>query len=203
MMRAFALPTYGDSTDPFDPVRRFIGVASQLSPGPLLRVDESMALWTGKRDKDAATKGEGMPGWAFVGRKPTNYRGSESHTTADCHTGCIIFVEPYEGKHRMTNKKFVDEWGKNPSKCIRCVKPWFGSGRCVIADAGFASIKCVEGLAEHGLYMIGNVKGASTGFPKKWMLDPLHVRGGGRVCASSSCKTSSGQIDTSASGICV
>jgi hypothetical protein len=33
---------------------------SQLSPGPLLTVDESIALWTGKRDKDAAT--QGMPG---------------------------------------------------------------------------------------------------------------------------------------------
>jgi hypothetical protein len=130
-----------------------------------------------------------MPGWMVVGRKPTN-PGRESHTTADCDTGCIIFVEPYEGKHRIANKEFVDELGKNPSKCIRCVKPWFGYGRCVIADAGFASIKCDEGLAEHGLYMIGNVKGASTGFPKKWMLDQLHVRGD-RVCASF--KTSSGQ----------
>jgi hypothetical protein len=34
--------------------------------------------------------------------------------------------------------------------------------------------------------------GANTGFPKKWMLDQLHVRGD-RVCASSSFKTSSGQ----------
>jgi hypothetical protein len=92
----------------------------------------------------------------------------------------------------MANKEFVDEWGKKPSKCIRCVKPWFVSGRCVIADAGFASIKCAEGLAEHGIYMIGNVKGASKGFPKKWMLDQLHVRGD-TVCASSSFKTSCGQ----------
>jgi hypothetical protein len=159
MMRAFALPTYGDSTDPFDHVRRFIEswkgrIAIQLSPGPLLTADDSMGLWTGKRDKDAPTQGEGVPGWMFVGRKPTN-RGRESHTTADCDTGCIVFVEPYEGKHRMANKEFVDEGGKNLSKCSRCVKPWFGSGRCVIADAGFASIKCAEGLAEHGLYMIG------------------------------------------------
>jgi hypothetical protein len=58
--------------------------------------------------------------------------------------------------------------------------------------AWFNTFKCVKGLAEHGLYMIGNVKGASTGFPKKWMLDHVHVRGD-RVCASSSFKTSSGQ----------
>jgi hypothetical protein len=41
--------------------------------------------------------------------------------------------------------------------------------------------------------MIGNVKGASTRFLKKWMLDKLHVRGDNRVCASSSFKTSNGQ----------
>jgi hypothetical protein len=62
----------------------------------------------------------------------------------------------------MANKEFVDQWGKNPSKCIRCVKPWFGSRRCVIADAGFESINCAEDLVEHSFYMIGNVKGASA-----------------------------------------
>jgi hypothetical protein len=170
LMRALALRTYEVNTDPFDLVRRFVDswnqrITSQLSLGPLLTVDESMALWTSKQDKDAATQCEGMPGWISVERKPTN-RGRESHTTEDCDTRCITFVEAYKGKHdRMANTKFVDKWGKSPSKCIRCVKSWFGSGRCVIADAGFASIKCDGGLAEHGLYMIGNVKGANIGFP--------------------------------------
>ena len=199
MMRAFRLPTYGDLKDPFNPVRRFvdrwnIAIARALEPGPLITVDESMALWTGKRNRDPASdveQGTGMPGWMFVGRKPTN-KGRESHTTADCDSGCIIFVEPYEGKTRMGEKEFVQEWGKNPAKAIRCVKPWFGSGRIVIADAGFASVKCAHGLAEHGLYLIGNVKGASTGFPKKWVLDQLSVRGD-RACATATIKLSSGE----------
>jgi hypothetical protein len=92
-------------------VRRLIDswnqrIANQLSLGPLLTVDESMALWTGKRIKDDATRSEGMPGWIFVGRKQTN-RGRESHTMADCDTWSIIFIEPYEGKHPMANKDFV------------------------------------------------------------------------------------------------
>eukprot|EP00873_Tetraselmis_striata_P044287 jgi/Tetstr1/464551/TSEL_009308.t1 len=197
MMRAFTLPTYGDTTDPFDPVRQFVDcwnarMVSMLSPGPLITVDESMGLWTGKRHKAAvAAGGDGMLGWIFVGRKPTN-RGRESHTTADCETGCIVFVEPYEGAVRMASKEFIPEWGKNPAKCIRCVKPWFGSGRCVIADSGFASVKCAQGLAEHGLFMIGNVKTGSAGFPKQFLLSNLKERGD-RVCLTSSIKTNSGQ----------
>ncbi len=67
---------------------------NQLIPGNYITVDESMGFWRGK----------GMPGWLFVKRKPTPV-GRESHTTADWETGAIIFVEPYEGKVRMKEKK--------------------------------------------------------------------------------------------------
>ena len=198
MMRAFWLPTYEDKQDPFDPVRKLVDswnacMVAALSPGPIITVDESMALWTGKRDKLAAGQSDGMPGWMFVGRKPTN-KGRESHTTADdCETGCIIFIEPYEGKTRMARKEYVGEWGANPAKAMRCVKPWFGSGRTVIADSGFASLKCATGMAEHGLYLVGNVKTASAGFPQKWLLDQLKQRGD-RACASTTIKLSSGEV---------
>jgi hypothetical protein len=56
LMRCFTLPTYGDKTDPFDPIRLFTDkwnatVHSALAPGRILTVDESMALWKGKRGK--------------------------------------------------------------------------------------------------------------------------------------------------------
>jgi hypothetical protein len=46
LMRAFALPPNGDNTDPFDHVRQVVDlwsrrIANQLSPGPLLTMDES------------------------------------------------------------------------------------------------------------------------------------------------------------------
>ena len=127
-------------------------------PGSILIVDESMGLW----------KGKGMPGWLFVSRKPTPV-GRESHTTADCDRGAIIFVEPYEGKDLMKDKEFVSTYGANLAKAMRCVKPWFGSGRCVILDSGFASFKCIRGMAENGMYAIGNVKSAHVAFPKAWL----------------------------------
>lgn len=126
----------------------------------------------------------------FARRKPTN-KGRESHTDVGCDTGCFMFVEPYEGKTRMNDKEFVREYGKNPSKCIRCVNPWFGSGRVVIEDSGFALVPCAKGLAEHGLFMIGNVNGASTGFPKAWLRSQLKERGD-RACASSNIKLGNG-----------
>ena len=195
MMRAFCLPTYGTDTDPFNPIRRFLDewnsrMASTLAPGPVICVDESMGLWVGRRNKDGTMQSDGMPGWQFVGRKPTNM-GRELFTTACCDTGIIIFAQLHEGATRMAQKEFVAEWGKNPSKAMRCVKPWFGSGRLVILDSGFASFKCAHGLAENGLFTIGNVKTASAKFPKDWLLDQVPERGN-RGCASTNITLKSG-----------
>ena len=73
--------------------------------------------------------------------------GRENHTTADCGTGAIIFVELYEGKNVMKDKELVSTCGVNHAKALRFVKPWFGSGRCVILDSGFASYECIRGMA--------------------------------------------------------
>ncbi len=145
-------------------------------------MDESMGLlW----------KGKGMHWWMVVQWKPTPV-GRESHTTADCDTGAIIFVEPYEGELIMQGKEFVADNGANPVKALRYVKPWFGSGRCVILDSGFASLKCVKGMAKHGLFTIGNVKSAHVGFPKTWLVRNEHARGQ-RSSATTSLKTSTGE----------
>ena len=186
LMQAFILPTYGNLNDPFDPIRKFVdhwnrNIANTLQPGPIIVVDESMGLW----------KGKGMPGLMVVARKPTPV-GRESHTAADADTSCIIFVEPYEGKARMENKEWAREWGKAPATAMRCVKPWMGTGRLCIADAGFASMRLAKGMAEHGTFLIGNVKGAHTGFPKTWLLEQVPNRGL-RASASTSFKTSSGE----------
>ena len=128
---------------------------SNLGPEHIFTLDESMGLW----------KGKGMPSWMFVHRKPTLV-GRESHTTADCDTGVVIFVEPYEGKTIMKTANFVAEIGSNLAKALRCVRPWFGSGRCVILYFGFASYKCVVAMDDYGFFVIGNVKTAYVGFPK-------------------------------------
>jgi hypothetical protein len=69
----------------------------------------------------------------------------------------------------MKDKEFVGDYGANPAKALRFVKPWFGSGRCVILDSNFASLNCFKGMAEHGMFNIGNVKTTHTGFPNNWL----------------------------------
>jgi hypothetical protein len=98
----------------------------------------------------------------------------------------------WEGRHRKGSKDYITEWGKNPAKATRCLKPLHNIGRTIM-DAGFVSAKCAQGLAEKGLYIIGNVnKGADSCFPKQWLLSNVHVRGC-RVVATSSFTISSGE----------
>jgi hypothetical protein len=92
----------------------------------------------------------------------------------------------------VKDKELVSTYGANHAKALRCVKPWFGSDRCVILDSGFASYKCIRGMAENGMYVIGNVKYAHVAFPKVWLKQNAHVRGE-RSCDSTSFKTAVGE----------
>ena len=91
----------------------------------------------------------------------------------------------------MEDKEYVRQVGKAAAVPIRCTKPWHGSGRVVIIDAGFAGIPAAKGLGDAGLYMIGNVKNCHAGFPKKWLLQNAPTRGV-RVNATSSVTLESG-----------
>ena len=178
LMQAFTLPQYSEcQTEPFSVIRRFVDEWNQvmqrcISPGPILVVDESMGQWLGK----------GMPGLMFVARKPTP-NGREAHTTADADTGCIINYEIYEGKTLMADKKHVRELGAGTAAALRLTAPWAHTGRIVILDSAFASLKAAKALAGAGLYMVGNVKTAHTGFPKGWLNSQVTERGE-RACAT-------------------
>ena len=69
----------------------------------------------------------------------------------------------------------ISEFGFNLAKTLRCARPWFSSGRGIILDSGFASFKCVKAMTEHGMFVIGNVKSAHVGFPKKWLVKNASV----------------------------
>ena len=170
-MLSSCLPTYGNPDDPFDPIRCFAdawnkNMLAMFSPGEIITVDESMALWKGMK----------MPGLMVVVRKPTPV-GRENHTTADLETGVIIWVEIYEGKDRMREKEFVTEYGAGCATMLRCTKPWHGSGRLALGDSACASFKTATAMAERGMYFIGNVKTAHRRFPKKWLSSQCKERG--------------------------
>lgn len=47
---------------------------------------------------------------------------------------------------------------------LRCLEPYFASGKVAILDAGFASVQTAKALCEKGLHIIGNVKQMTAGF---------------------------------------
>ena len=165
MQACFRLPTYGDKADDLDPVRRwwdalFRGFVKALIPGAVLNPGESMIQWLGKH----------MPGFMSVGRKPTD-KGAEVHTVCCGKSGCMVGGELFEGKERMGGKEFCDQYQKSTALTLRLVKPWFGTGKIVVADSWFGSVQTALALYDNGLYATLNVKTAHKGFPKRELFD--------------------------------
>ena len=66
----------------------------------------------------------------------------------------------------MQTKKGVKEYGATCATTLRLTEPWKGSGRIVIGDSWFSSVKTASKLfTENGLYSIMLVKTAHKLFP--------------------------------------
>ena len=77
----------------------------------------------------------------------------------------VINLELYEGKVIMSGKNHVREYGTTTATTLHLTDPYHGSGRCVIADSSFGSVKCASELMRKGLYSIMLVKTAHKDFP--------------------------------------
>lgn len=99
--------------------------------------------------------GVGMPNVKKVSRKPHPI-GQEFKTLADYHTNCIIRLD-------TVSDPCPKEYDNNPGMrnlldtVKRLVKPWFSTGRTVIADSWFGSPDMVRMISELGLYSIMQV----------------------------------------------
>lgn len=120
-------------------------MAACLEPGKYLVIDESMNQWLGV----------GMPNLKKVPRKPHPI-GQEFKTLADHHTFCIVRMDTV-GDPKP--KEYDNDAGmrKLTATVKRLVKPWFGSGRTVIADSWFGSPEMTTMLSNLGLYSIMQV----------------------------------------------
>lgn len=134
--------------DRFWPVRQLIDEwnknnAKHFSPGWITCLDESMVAWLSKRT---------CPGWVFVPRKP-HPMGNEYHTIA-CGTSKVLFrVELVEGKDHPPNITVEhEELGKVPGLLVRLTKDMHGTGRVVVLDSGFSSLRGLLELKKRGLY---------------------------------------------------
>lgn len=66
----------------------------------------------------------------------------------------------------MAKKEFNESYPKSIALTLRMLKPYFSSGRVLIADLWFGSVACALALFRHGLFAVMNVKTATKNYPK-------------------------------------
>ena len=153
-MHVFEIPSrVAQAVDPLYQIRSTIEAFNDhmtrcIIPGKYLVIDESMNQWLGT----------GMPNLKKVPRKPHPI-GQEFKTLGDYDTSCILRMDTVSDP---CSKEFDDEGAGSKKKTLtatvkRLVKPWFGSGRTIIADSWFGSPKMVSTLMNVGLYSIMQV----------------------------------------------
>jgi hypothetical protein len=72
-------------------------------------------------------------------------------TCARATVGIVVRMELAECKDSMRDKKWDNDFGATCACTLRLVEPWFNSGRVIIADAWFGSVKCALELFKHGM----------------------------------------------------
>jgi hypothetical protein len=102
-------------------------------------------------------------------RKPEG-KGTELKAIADGDTGILLALDIVEGKERQRMKRFSREYGEGTAIVLRFAEPYKGTGRTIVADSAFASVKTLVQLENLcGLYFMGMVKTATHQFPKRYL----------------------------------
>ena len=159
-------------------------------PSETLVADESMLAWMGKH----------MPGWIIVPRKPKP-QGLEWKTLCDAKTKLLLNIDIQEGKLRNAAKEFNDTHKRSTGCTLRLLKPWFGSGRTLIADSWFGSTTTAIAMYNvAGCYCILNVKTAHQHFPREELKGALNESDDVATYMSSFTATDGKAVEIFASG---
>ena len=148
-----------NSPDPDKQVLDFIAVVNQhllhaLTPGKFITLDETMIKSYHKN----------LKGKIKIKRKPCPI-GNEIKDMTDAATNIVIRLELYEGKEDIATKEHVKKFGATCATTLRLTKPLHGSGRVIIADSWFGSVKTVSQLRKAGLHAAMVVKTAHKMYP--------------------------------------
>ena len=151
--------SYSASKDPHTQIMDFLSAVNShlittLIPGKYITLDESM-IKAFHRD---------LKGKMKIKRKPRPI-GNEIKDLADASSNIVIQMELYEGKEDMAEKEHVKKLGATCATSLRLTKPYHGSGRTVIGDSWFGSVKTACHLRKEGLHSILIVKTAHKEFP--------------------------------------
>ena len=103
--------------------------------------------------------------------------GNEMKNMSDGISKIVLHLKLYEGRDIMCDKKYVKGFGATTATTLQLTKTYHASGRRVIADSWFGSVKCAEALMERGLYLIMLVKTAHKDFPQELLSQNKLQRG--------------------------
>jgi hypothetical protein len=93
------------------------------------------------------------------------------------------------------NDDTAEKGGKGTRVLLELMEPWHHSGRVVIADVYFASVKAAMKMKEKGLFFIGNVKQCSRRFLMEVLGNATLAKRGSRlVLAWIDSKTSKAEL---------
>ena len=136
-----------------------------FTPGRFLTVDEIMSAW---KELSTLFDSNGLPHQTKIARKPEGV-GAEMKSVACAESLLILRVDVMEGKERNRLKQWSQEYGEGTAVVLRLCAPWAGTGRIVIADSAFSSVKTLIAVFSLlGLFFGGMVKTAHTHFPKAY-----------------------------------
>ena len=76
----------------------------------------------------------------------------------------VLNLELYEGEEIMGTKDFVKHYGATTATALQLTQPYYGTGKQLVADSWFGSMKCVSELIKRGLYSLRLVKIAHKDF---------------------------------------
>lgn len=152
------------------------------SPGAKVVVDESIFEWKGKDQRYGI---DGCPHVTKIIRKPKGV-GMEAKNLACCDTGIMLAMEMMAPKEEMRQREYCARYGSGTALLLRLTESLRGTGRVVVADSAFASVKSACALKTHlGLYFQGLVKTAHRMFPKKYLQTVEIPERGGHVVLTS------------------
>ena len=97
-------------------------------------------------------------------RKPRPI-GVELKNLADGETCIVLNIEKHGTKETMAQTEFTNELGSTTAVSLRLTKPYWATGRLVLGDAWFGSVKCCNELLKRGLFSIMVVKNNHKLFP--------------------------------------
>ena len=98
----------------------------------------------------------------------------------------MVSVEIMAPKAEMRQRPYTGRYGAGTALLLRLGESLRGSGRVIVADSAFASVKSACVLKKNlGLYFHGLVKTAHRMFPKKYLQTVEIPERGGHVVLTS------------------